>query len=251
MISDILTALQKYLACMLQGATNKPITVTLAPVSRDKEAPLGSLVITLLRIEEETSRKPQNLYAVKKDILHPKSPDVDVNLEILISSPAEPYETALQLISNVIRAINSIKTINQPEGLSDEDFKTVQSYNISLMGLSLDQTLSLWQTLGGTLVPSVVYKVRMLTMEGVLDASELHLVRYVDVETRHANEMDQVKTSEPEPELGPASMPPGNEEVEIDEEEWGSIIVKDVEEVKEAEEVKENKKKKKTSKKEK
>lgn len=69
MISDILTALQKYLACMLQGATNKPITVTLAPVSRDKEAPLGSLVITLLRIEEETSRKPQNLYAVKKDIL--------------------------------------------------------------------------------------------------------------------------------------------------------------------------------------
>lgn len=187
MISDILIALQKYLACMLQGATNKPITVTLAPVSRDKEAPQGSLVITLLRVEEETSRKPQNLYSVKDSVLHPKSPDIDINLEVLVSAPAEPYETALQLISNVIRAINSIKTVHQPEGLTDADFKLVQSFNISLMGLSLDQTLSLWQTLGGTLVPSVVYKIRMLTMEGVLDAAELHYVEHVQVETKLTN----------------------------------------------------------------
>lgn len=182
MISDILVALQKYLACMMQDAMRKPIKVSLDCVSRDKETVSGSLVITLLRIEEETSRKSQHYYVAKEDARHPKSPDIDLNLEILVSSPAEPYETSLQLISNVISAINSIRTVRKPEGLSDDSFQMIRSVNLSLEGLSFDQNLGMWQTLGGTLVPSVVYKIRTLTVEGVLDASDLRVVEQVSVE---------------------------------------------------------------------
>lgn len=159
------------------------INVSLNSVNKDREAESKDhLVITLLRIEEETSRKPQNFYAVKDDGVHTKSPDLDINLEILISSPFSPYETALQLISNAISAINSVKTVNRPEGMTEDSFRRLRTYNMSLLGLSFDQTLSMWQTLGGTLVPSVAYKIRMLTVEGAVDSSDIRIVERVSVE---------------------------------------------------------------------
>ena len=183
MIEDVLVSLKEYLTFMMQKLMARRINVSLNSINKDKEAESKDpLVITLLRIEEETSRKPQNFYAVKDDGVHTKSPDLDINLEILISSPFTPYETALQLISNTISAINSIKTVSRPEGMTEESFQRLRTYNLSLLGLSFDQTLSMWQTLGGTLVPSVAYKIRMLTVEGAVDSSDIRVVERVSVE---------------------------------------------------------------------
>ena len=183
MIDDVLTSLKEYLTFMMLKLMGQRINVSLNSVNKDKEVESKDhLVITLLRIEEETSRKPQNFYALKTDGIHAKSPDLDINLEILISAPCSPYETALQLISKTMSAINSIKTIQKPEGMDDDRFRRLLSYNLSLLGLSFDQTLSMWQTLGATLVPSVAYKVRMLTVEGSVDSSDIRIVEHVSVE---------------------------------------------------------------------
>ena len=183
MIDEILISLKEYLSCMMLRLMGRHINVVLNSVNRDKEAESKDhLVITLLRIEEETSRKPQQFYAVKNEALHRKSPDIDINLEILISSPFSPYETALQLISNAIIAMNSIKTVDMPDGMTDDSFQRVKSVNMSLMGLSFDQTLSMWQTLGGTLVPSMAYRIRTLTVEGALKSSDVKLVEKVELQ---------------------------------------------------------------------
>ena len=183
MIDEVLISLKEYLSYMMLKLMQRRINVSLNSVNKDKEAESKDhLVITLLRIEEETSRKPQNIYAKRDDGIHTKSPDLDINLEILISSPFTPYETALQLISKAISAINSIKTVQKPEGMNEELFQRIRSYNMSLLGLSFDQTLSMWQTLGATLVPSVAYKVRMLTVEGAVDTSDIRIVEHVSVE---------------------------------------------------------------------
>lgn len=179
MINDILVSLKEYLACMMPTGIN----VVLDSVKKDKEAGEGDVVITLLRIEEETSRKPQNIYyRVEKGVDYPTSPDIDLNLEVLISSPSPKYETALLLISEVISVMNSIKTVGKPDEMSELSFQRVKSMSISLMGLSFDQSLSMWQTLGGTLVPFAAYKIRMLTMPGIPDTSIVDLVRHVHVE---------------------------------------------------------------------
>lgn len=183
MIEDVLVSLKEYLTFMMLKLMARRINVSLNSVNKDKEAESKDhLVITLLRIEEETSRKLQNFYTMKDDGVHAKSPDLGINLEILISSPFTPYETALQLISNAISAINSLKTVSRPEGMTEESFQRLRTYNLSLLGLSFDQTLSMWQTLGGTLVPSVAYKIRMLTVEGAVDSSDIRIVEHVSVE---------------------------------------------------------------------
>ena len=184
MIKDILVSLKEYLSFMMPEGT----VVDLDSVKKDKETGEGDLVITLLRIEEETSRKPQNFYFRKGDKedreTYPISPDLDLNLEVLISAPAAQYETALTLISNVIRILNSIKTIAKPAEMSQESFRLLNSMRLSLMGLSFDQMLSMWQTLGGTLVPAVVYKIRMVIVPGLTDASEVKAIKEVFVKTK-------------------------------------------------------------------
>lgn len=111
-----------------------------------------------------------------------KSPDVDINLTILISSQASQYETALKQISEVISIMNSIKTAPKPAKLSDETFEAVRSVNISLQNMSFDQNLSLWQTLGSGMVPSLVYKVRMLTVQGIPEADVIKNIDKVIIE---------------------------------------------------------------------
>ena len=177
-LDQILVSLKRYLDCKLDSEMMKDIHVVLDSVKKEKETGKGDLVITLLRVEEETSRKPQNsyFYRVEDDVQLRTSPDLDINLEILISAPTSEYETALTLIAKVISIMNSIKTIGKPAGLEDEDFEIIDSMNISLMGMSFDQMLSMWQTLGGTVVPAVAYKIRMLTVPGLYGSGRVPLV---------------------------------------------------------------------------
>lgn len=176
-LDQILVSLKRYLDFTLDSEMMKDIHVVLDSVKKDRETGKGDLVITLLRIEEETSRKPQNIYHyTDKNGQLQTSPDLDINLEILISAPTLEYETALTLISKVISIMNSIKTIGKPDKLEDEDFEIIDSMNIHLMGMSFDQMLSMWQTLGGTLVPAVAYKIRMITVPGLDKTGEVPLV---------------------------------------------------------------------------
>lgn len=187
MIKEILVSLREYLNYMMPEGTN----VVLDSVKKDKETGEGDLVITLLRIEEETSRKPQNYYFKVGEGNERESylisPDLDLNLEVLISAPTSKYETALTLISEVISLLNSIKTITKPAEMTEESFNRINSMRLSMMGLSFDQMLSMWQTLGGTLVPAVAYKIRMVTIPGLTDASEAQSVKKVFVNTKLKN----------------------------------------------------------------
>lgn len=168
-ISTILLSLKEFLDSMLDESMYRDIKVVLDSVKKDKVTGEGDLVITLLRIEEETSRKPQNIYFYDKenDVERQTSPDLDINLEVLISAPSTNYETALVLISHVVSILNSVKTCRKPKKMTDESFEVIDAMHISLMGMSFDQTLSMWQTLGGPLVPAVAYKIRMVTVPGL------------------------------------------------------------------------------------
>ncbi|MBO6063586.1 MAG: DUF4255 domain-containing protein [Bacteroidales bacterium] len=188
-ISDILTALKEYLEARIledtKGDTgdfgrNNALNIVLSPVKKEKDTEERDVVITLLRIEEETSRKPQQNYYteiyqennVSYQRLYPTSPDVAINLEILISSYIPNYGSALTLISHVIRIMNSIKTAPQPANLSTESYNIIKEMSVSLMNLTFDQYLSMWQTLGGELVPAVAYKIRMVTIKGIPTTKE-------------------------------------------------------------------------------
>ncbi len=205
MIKETLLLVKDYLECSL----DKECTVKLRPVPDQEEAQESNMLITitLLRIEEETSRKPavtSRYISVMDDkgnprrmVTNKKSPDVDINLEILISARAKEYETALGHISKVISAMNSIQTVPKPKGMK-ADFKALQSLNISILNLPLEQQFSMWQTLHRKLMPSVAYKLRMLTVPGEIEQDTAEIVKIVEVERGRMKDKD----------LGPHKLPP-------------------------------------------
>lgn len=171
MIKDILNALKEYLSYNMEDGLN----IVLNSVKKEKGTEEEDVVITLLRIEEETSRKPQQPYytetlqqgdkTYKK--VYPASPNIEINLEILISSHASKYESALIQISDVISLMNSIKTATKPAKMDTASFNLLRTMSVSMMNMTFDQHLGMWQTLGAVLVPSVAYKIRMVTVAGV------------------------------------------------------------------------------------
>ena len=63
----ILTSIQNYLKTSFREKESVEqnfdnINVTLAPIKKDGQEEGDEITISLLRIEEETSRKPQNVY---------------------------------------------------------------------------------------------------------------------------------------------------------------------------------------------
>lgn len=200
-ISDILTALKEYLEARIledtKGDTgdfgqNNALNIVLSPVKKDKDTEERDVVITLLRIEEETSRKPQDnffteIVKIGEDEyrkVYPTSPSIAINLEILISSHSPNYSSALTLISHVIRIMNSIKTASKPEKMRQQSFNIIRQMSVSMMNLPFDQYLSMWQTLGGELVPAVAYKVRMVTIIGIPDTHAVPVIEKVFHEFR-------------------------------------------------------------------
>lgn len=68
----ILTSIQNYLKSSFREKESAEqnfdnINVTLAPIKKDGQEEGDDITISLLRIEEETSRKPQKVYHYNKD----------------------------------------------------------------------------------------------------------------------------------------------------------------------------------------
>ena len=185
-----LTHIKKYLEYCFSPERTRTVFVdkekiVLAPIEKEGQGEGEDIVITLLRVEEETSRKQQSpfRYAVderdgkKKVVSKNVNPDVCLNLYVLITSHAQKYDTALAQISDVIYWMNNINYKDDSNEIS------ANSLQVELQSLTSEQHNSMWQTLGGKMVPSVVYKVRMVTItaaestEKVVPVKDIFLAR--------------------------------------------------------------------------
>lgn len=192
-----LNTIQNYLSKKLKAVDNN-WQVKLGPIEKEGQTEEG-LLITLVRIEEETSTKKQTAFhRTSKTSGYYANPDVCANLYILISSHAS-YEIALKQINDTIYYLNSIYP--DDNNISDE----IKKLSIELQSPTAEQWNSLWQTLGGKVVPSVLYKVRMITISAISSNKEAKLVErvYVDEKSplRYKNEEGIAMNDEEQEEL--------------------------------------------------
>lgn len=153
--------------------------VELGPIEKEGQAE-KALFITLVRIEEETSVKQPTAQLRMNDEGKKRfyaNPDVCINLYILISSYAD-YGLALQQINDTIYYLNSV----YPDDVSISE--EMRKLSIELQSPSAEQWSSMWQTLGGKVVPSVLYKVRMITIKAIESDKEVHFVEQVVVDEK-------------------------------------------------------------------
>ena len=121
------------------------------------------LVISLANISEETHlRPPHRIKEIPGPELIKQNPEVNLNLFLLFSAFSTQYETALGLVSDVIKFFQSRPYFNQANtpALDPEISKIVTDLNT----MTFEQQNYLWGLMGAKYVPSVVYKLRTFSL---------------------------------------------------------------------------------------
>lgn len=194
MIPTTLHTLKTHLASRLSKQFGD-CTVELSALNKDGAQTGGDVLLTLVHIEEEAFAKQQSPYKYgvpigsdgrKTAAERYAQPELRLNLYILVSAQHENYETALHHISGVIRAFqaqNTFKVGNEAE----------PSVIVDLFPLKMEQNINLWQSIGYKLMPSVLYKVRMLVVQESVQ-TETDWVESVHVNLKHWGRTEEENT---------------------------------------------------------
>lgn len=128
--------------------------------------------ISLINIEEEKNFKTQGLQVSqtpeqrKKGVYSSREPDIKLNLFILISAYNKNYEDALKFISRVVNYFQEFNVFDRKnDGAEDDIPENVERVVVELYSVTFEQQNQIWASLSTGYIPSVIYKVRMITID--------------------------------------------------------------------------------------
>lgn len=118
------------------------------------------LVMTLVNIEYDSARP---YYNMKSQSLINKTPPQFFNLTVLFAANFDDYIESLKVISNVIlyfQANPIFQRSSYPQMPDEQNLLEIEIENSSEA-----KSFELWHALGAHYMPSVLYKIRRLTMD--------------------------------------------------------------------------------------
>ncbi|MBN1301232.1 MAG: DUF4255 domain-containing protein [Melioribacteraceae bacterium] len=178
MIDIALEQLKSTIIRFLTGLTELNITsedfVEINPlVKHDGTIALtdNTLGITLVNVEEERVVKSQKAFSIESNgQVSRLNPEIKLNLFVLISANFSDYDKGLQYLSAVIRCFQSNNVFTH-ENTPEMD-STLEKLIVELFTLNFEQQNHLWGALGAKYVPSVLYRVRLITVQESLTKAE-------------------------------------------------------------------------------
>jgi Pvc16 N-terminal domain len=125
--------------------------------------PLDQIGATVVNLEEERSIKsqvPESTLVDGRHVVLP--PAIHLNLYVLFAANLQQYEEALRLLSCVLTFFQShpVFTPARYPGLDPR----IEKLSAELQSLTFEQINQVWAFLGGKHLPSVIYKVRMVSL---------------------------------------------------------------------------------------
>jgi hypothetical protein len=127
------------------------------------------LVLSIVNIEEDRVAKSPENFVRENNLIKYKNPAIHINLTLLFAATHD-YDKALPLLEKVIRFFQ-VKYVftpgNTPELATTNAVNDIGIEKIIFdwVNLNLEQVHQLWTTLGGHYMPSVVFRMRMLTLD--------------------------------------------------------------------------------------
>ncbi|RPI19316.1 MAG: DUF4255 domain-containing protein [Ignavibacteriae bacterium] len=140
----------------------------------------NKIILSLVNVEEDRiSRNPDNYVKIDDKVIY-KNPGVNLNLYCLFTVNREKdYAGALKHLSLIIQFFQykNVFTHDNSPVLNPGIEKLV----FDLYNLNFEKLNHLWSALGGKYLPSVLYKLKMITIdEGVIDA-EAEPIKEIDI----------------------------------------------------------------------
>ncbi len=131
------------------------------------------MVLTLANIQEERHLRPAHgIREIPGPELLKQNPEVNLNLFLLCSAFSSQYETALDMVADVIKFFQA-KPYFDPANTPGMDAE-IKKIVADLDTMSFEQQNYLWGLMGAKYMPSVVYKLRTFSLadEGISDKSK-------------------------------------------------------------------------------
>lgn len=183
-VLDFLRAqLDEYLRLKLDPANSNPF-VQLANIAwHDTESAAGttedksSAFITLINIEEDRISKSQENFVRRDNVITYKNPKIYLNLYLLFSVNLNSYTESLKRLSFILQFFqyrNVFTSLNSPALPANVDELILDLYTISFQDLN-----NLWGILGAKYLPSVMYKLRLITISEEFAQGEAGLLREI------------------------------------------------------------------------
>ncbi len=135
--------------------------VVLSSLSReDRSSPPGKIVVSLVNIERETSAGIRfGTHPVNSGQYSHRFPAWNLNLYVLIAAvfPDKQYEDGLRLLSGAVHFLQSHLTFP----VADQETPVA----VEPVNLSFSEQSNLWAVCGNVYYPSVLCRVRMLSVD--------------------------------------------------------------------------------------
>lgn len=160
--------LDSYLRMKLDPMTSSPF-IQLANIAwNDSETAAGSTgdgsdaFISLINVEEDRISKPQENYVRSKGSIIYKNPKIYLNLYLLFGVNLSDYTESLKRLSYIIQffqyrnVFTPLSSPTLPVGIEELIF--------DLETLTFQDLNNLWGIMGSKYLPSVIYKMRLVTI---------------------------------------------------------------------------------------
>lgn len=181
--------LNKYLILKQVVSSDTP-RVVIGNIARayDNETLSGSdpiinrAILSLVNIEEDRVSRQQENYIKSDTSTKYKSPPLFLNLYMLVSSNRSNYTQSLAWLSHIMQFFQ-YQNVFTPTTHPSLDSR-IKKLIVELHSLNFEQVNHLWSTLGGKYLPSVMYKIRQLTIDEDIVVSESGFIKEIRIDDK-------------------------------------------------------------------
>ena len=130
----------------------------------------NKVVLTLLKMEEETTLRNVPNFKVTAGKTKYKNPPVHLNLYLIISANCETYDKSLRSISKTIQFFQGKKiftSTNTVYNRTNVAFDLLDHFKfvVELFTPGFEELNHIWGILGGRQMPAVIYRIQLIKLE--------------------------------------------------------------------------------------
>lgn len=150
----------------------------------------GKVVLTLIKLDEETTLKNNPNYKINNGKTEYRNPPVNLNLFMLISGNCETYDKSLRAISKSIQFFQGKKVFtsaNTVYNRNNVSFDVLEQFRfvLDLYTPTFDELNNIWGMLGGRQMPSVIYRIQLIQIEQDKLQSAADVITHIGGEINH------------------------------------------------------------------
>jgi hypothetical protein len=140
------------------------------------------IIVSLINVEEDRiSKNPENMVRMQTGMIF-KNPKVFLNLYILFAAHRHTYRESLISLSFVVQFFQYHNVFNRNN--SPGMFAQIEKMIPDLVTLNFEQMNQVWSILGGKYIPSVLYKIRLVSIDEGIMEGEGEFIRDITVDAK-------------------------------------------------------------------